>query len=277
MKPDPKAWDSGLHPRFHVSQPHAGFQPGLQSFSPRCICFADRCNSKQSLRLCRHPGKLADLVLAMPPHLHHNAIRPSHFGTPHEPARNHRGLTPTCRRPEKVAGLVLVAPALPAQPHAFRRAMTATQQLQALARLALLRSDTAGGRAVPASGAHARVGDLHKCKGLHFCPSCTSLLSLLHSVPASGGEPVSVCMCMSHSVAQCSPAGPSSVGTTTSITDRRHKLHTAHAAGKRGEGAGGQLAGASRQPPGPRRCHRRLPPAHEGDQLTGRDDSMRAD
>lgn len=43
-----------------------------------------------------------------------------------------------------VAGLVLVAPALPARPEGFRRAMTATQQLQALARMALLRSDTAG-------------------------------------------------------------------------------------------------------------------------------------
>ena len=43
-----------------------------------------------------------------------------------------------------VAGLGLVAPALPARPEGFRRAMTATQQLQALARMALLRSDTAG-------------------------------------------------------------------------------------------------------------------------------------
>lgn len=50
------------------------------------------------------------------------------------------------RHPQKVAGLVLVAPALPAKPDAFRRAMTAGQQLQSLARLALLRSDTAGGQ-----------------------------------------------------------------------------------------------------------------------------------
>lgn len=66
--------------------------------------------------------------------------------------------------PEKVAGLVLVAPALPAQPHAFRRAMTATQQLQALARLALLRSDTAGinyiRRTLRASAARVQAGNL---------------------------------------------------------------------------------------------------------------------
>ena len=48
------------------------------------------------------------------------------------------------RRPEQVAGLVLVAPALPAWPETFRRSMTVGQQLQALARMALMRSDTAG-------------------------------------------------------------------------------------------------------------------------------------
>ncbi len=43
-----------------------------------------------------------------------------------------------------MAGLGLVAPALPAWPDTFRRSLTVGQQLQALARLALMRSDTAG-------------------------------------------------------------------------------------------------------------------------------------
>lgn len=47
-------------------------------------------------------------------------------------------------RPQQVAGLILVSPALPAWPDAFRRSMTVGQQLQSLARLALMRSDTAG-------------------------------------------------------------------------------------------------------------------------------------
>lgn len=43
-----------------------------------------------------------------------------------------------------MAGLGLVAPALPAWPDNFRRSMTVGQQLQALARMALMRNDNAG-------------------------------------------------------------------------------------------------------------------------------------
>ena len=49
-----------------------------------------------------------------------------------------------CRRPDLVAGLAWVAPALPAQPDQWRRSLNVGQQLQQALRLALINNDRAG-------------------------------------------------------------------------------------------------------------------------------------
>lgn len=65
---------------------------------------------------------------------------------------------------------MLVAPALPAKPEGFRRAMTAGQQLQSLARLALLRSDTAGVTLAAATLAGSCRSRLHvRCTAMENC------------------------------------------------------------------------------------------------------------